>query len=85
MKTEQVMERAPRRIFEIVTYTPTSGKICITHVDSVAVQTGLSLTWSQTQYLCQHACGSTLHAIADPEGGTGGPDPLENHTLYGFL
>ena len=23
---------------------------------------------------------------ADPEGGTGGPDPpLENHKLYGFL
>ena len=21
---------------------------------------------------------------ADPEGGTGGPDPLENHKLYGF-
>ena len=22
---------------------------------------------------------------ADPEGGTGGPDPLENHKLYWFL
>ena len=35
-------------------------------------------------------CGFEPHrrhciASADPEGGTGGPDPLENHKLYGFL
>ena len=47
---------------EIVTDKPTSGKISIPQVVSVAEQTGLSLTWSQTQYLCQHACVSTLHA-----------------------
>ena len=47
---------------EILTDKPTSGKISITGVVSVAEQTGLSLTWSETQYLCQHACGSTLHA-----------------------
>ena len=47
---------------EIVTYKPTSGKISITQEVSVAEQTGLSLTWSQTQYLCQHVCVSTLHA-----------------------
>ena len=29
---------------------------------SVAEQAGLTLTWSQTQCLCQHACVSTLHA-----------------------
>ena len=27
-----------------------------------------------------------LFSSADPEGGTGGPDPsLKNHKLYGFL
>ena len=38
---------------EIVTDKPTSGMISIPQVVSVAEQTGLSLTWSQTQYLCQ--------------------------------
>ena len=47
---------------EIVTDKPTSGKISIPHVVSVAEQTGLPLTWSRTQYLCQFACVSTLHA-----------------------
>ena len=47
---------------EIVTDKPTPGKISLTQVVSVAEQTGLSLTWSQTQYLFQHACVSTLHA-----------------------
>ena len=39
---------------EIVTDKPTSGKIYIPQdeVVSVAKQTGLPLTWSQTQYLC---------------------------------
>ena len=46
----------------IVTDKPTSGKISIPQVISVAEQTGLSLTWSQTRYLCQFACVSTLHA-----------------------
>ena len=46
---------------EIVTDKPTSGKISIPQIVSVAEQTGLSLTWSQTQYLCKHACLSTLH------------------------
>ena len=41
---------------------PTSGKISIPQLVSVAEQTGLSNTWSQPQYLCQHACVSTLHA-----------------------
>ena len=35
---------------EIVTDKPTPGKISIPQVVSVAEQTGLSLTWSQTQY-----------------------------------
>ena len=35
---------------EIVTDKPTSGKISIPLVVSVAEQTGLSITWSQTQY-----------------------------------
>ena len=47
---------------EIVTDKPTSIEISIPQVVSVAEQTGLSLTWSQIQYLCQHACVSTLHA-----------------------
>ena len=47
---------------EIVTDKPTSDKISIPQVVSVAEQTGLSLTWLQPQYLCQHACVSTLHA-----------------------
>ena len=47
---------------EIVTDKPTSGKISIPQIVSVAEQTGLSLIWSQAQYLCQHACVSTLHA-----------------------
>ena len=50
---------------EIVTDKPTSGKISIPQVVSVAEQTGLPLTWSQTQYLIyvmQFACVSTLHA-----------------------
>ena len=47
---------------EIMTDNPTSGKISIPQLVSVAEQTGLSLTWSQPQYLCQHACVSTLHA-----------------------
>ena len=47
---------------EIVTDKPTSGKISIPQVVSVAEQTGLPLTWSQTQYLRQFACVSTLHA-----------------------
>ena len=47
---------------EIVTDNPTSGKISIPQLVSVAEQNGLSLTWSQPQYLCQHACVSTLHA-----------------------
>ena len=47
---------------EIVTDKPTSGKTSIPQVVSVAEQTGLSLTWSQTQYLCQHFFVSTLNA-----------------------
>ena len=35
---------------KIVTDKPTSGKISIPQVVSVAEQTGLSITWSQTQY-----------------------------------
>ena len=42
---------------EIVTDNPTSGKIYVLQLVSVAEQTGLSNTWSQ-----QHACVSTLHA-----------------------
>ena len=45
---------------EILTDNPTSDKISIPQLVSVAEQTGLSLTWSQPQYLCQHACVSTL-------------------------
>ena len=41
---------------EIVTDNPTSGKISTPQLVSVAEQTGLSLTWSRPQYLCQHAC-----------------------------
>ena len=47
---------------EIVTDSPASGKISLPQLVSVAEQTGLYLTWSQPQYLCQHACVSTLHA-----------------------
>ena len=47
---------------EIVTDNPTSGKISITQVVSVAEQSRLPLTWSQPQYLFQHACVSTMHA-----------------------
>ena len=47
---------------EIVTDNRTSAKISIPQVVSVAEQTGLSNTWSQPQYLSQHACVSTLHA-----------------------
>ena len=47
------MMSKPAYLFvEIVTDKPTSGKISIPQVVSVAEQTGLSLTWSQTQYLC---------------------------------
>ena len=45
---------------EIVTDNPTSGKISIPQLVSVAEQTGLSNTWWQPQYLCQHACVSSL-------------------------
>ena len=41
---------------EIVTDNPTSGKISIPQLVYVAEQNGLSLTWSQPQYLCQHLC-----------------------------
>ena len=44
---------------EIVTDKSTSGKISIPQEVSVAEVTGLSLTLSQTQYLCQYACVST--------------------------
>ena len=37
---------------KIVTDKPTSGKISTPQVVYVAEQTGLSLTWSQNQYLC---------------------------------
>ena len=47
---------------EIVTDNLLSGKISIPQLVSVAEQNGLSLTWSQSQHLCQHACVSTLHA-----------------------
>ena len=47
---------------EILTDKPTSGKISIPQVVSVAEPTGLPLTWLQTHYLCQFACVSTLHA-----------------------
>ena len=47
---------------EIVTDNPTSGKISIPQLVFGVEQTGLYLTWSQPQYLCQSACVSTLHA-----------------------
>ena len=47
---------------EIVTDNPTLGKISIPQLVSVAEQNELSLTWSQPQYLCQHACVLTPHA-----------------------
>ena len=47
---------------EVATDKSTSGKISIPQVVSVSEVAGLSLTWSQTQYICQHACVSTLHA-----------------------
>ena len=60
--TDRTAMRPDQRIVKIVTDKPTSGKISIPQVVSLAEQTELSLTWSQTQYLCQHACVSTLHA-----------------------
>ena len=50
---------------EIVTDNPTSGKISISQLVSVAEQNGLSLTWSQPQYLCQHACVYQLCMLTD--------------------
>ena len=47
---------------EVAIDKSTSGKISIPQVVSVSEVAGLSLTWSQTQYICQHACVSTLHA-----------------------
>ena len=36
--------------------------------------------------ICQSQYGGTTPQVwADLEGGTGGPDPLENHKIYGFL
>ena len=40
---------------EIVTDNLPQASFFITQVVSVAEQTGLSLAWLQTQYLCQHA------------------------------
>ena len=57
-----VMSKPAYLSVEIVTDNPTSGKISIPQLVSVAEQTGLYLTWSQPQYLCQHACVSILHA-----------------------
>ena len=59
--TEMMSKQAYLSV-EIITDNPTSGKISIPQLVSVAEQTGLYLTWSQPQYLCQHACVSTLHA-----------------------
>ena len=47
---------------EIIKDNPTSGTNPIPQLVSVAEQNELSLTWSQPQYLCQHACVSTMHA-----------------------
>ena len=47
---------------EIVTDNPIPGKFSLPQLVSVAEQTGLSPTWSQPQYLCQHACVSTVTA-----------------------
>ena len=44
-----------RQSVEIITDKPTEGEISIQQPVSVAEQAGLTLTWSQTQYLCQHA------------------------------
>ena len=55
---------------DIVTDKSTSVKISIPQVVSVAEQTGLSLTWSQTQYLCQFACVSTRAATFTRVNGT---------------
>ena len=49
---------------EFITDKPISGKISLLQQVSVAEQAGLTLIWSQTQYLCQHACISTLHDIS---------------------
>ena len=58
-----MMSKPAHLSVEILTDKPTSCNISITgKVVSVAEQTGLSHTWSETQYVCQHACGSTLHA-----------------------
>ena len=58
-----IMSKPAYLSVEIVTDKPTSAKFLYHRVVSVAEQTGLSLTWSQTQYLlCQLACVSTLHA-----------------------
>ena len=60
---QTAMMAKPAYLFaKTVTDNPTSGKISIPQLVSVAQQTGLSNTWSQPQYLCQHACVSTLHA-----------------------
>ena len=53
-----VMSKPAYLSLEIVTDNPTSVKISIPQLFSVDVQTGLSLTWSQSQ----HACVSTVHA-----------------------
>ena len=60
---QTAMMAKPAYLFvEIVTDNPTSGKISIPQQVSVAEQIGLSNTWSQPQYLCQHARVSALHA-----------------------
>ena len=60
--TDRTATMSKPAYLSVETDKPTSGKISITQVVSVAEETGLSLTWSQTQYLCQHACVSSLHA-----------------------
>ena len=57
-----MMSKPVKLSVEIVRDNPTSGKISIPQLVSVAEQNGLSLTWSRPQYLSQHACVSTLHA-----------------------
>ena len=47
---------------EIIIDKPTSGEISILQPVYVAELAGMTLTWLQTQYLCLHACLSTLHA-----------------------
>ena len=51
-----IMSKPAYLSVEIVTDKPTSGKMSIPQEVSVAEQAGLSLTWSQTQYLCQQSC-----------------------------